>query len=94
MSHDKPMEFEAGEKSNYNRTNFYYIQTLTEKIDAKSIEDSIKQHAVIPHKLVNTNFGGEFDIVLGRATKYEGTTYGNKRVMNNAPPTITMQQMV
>jgi CubicO group peptidase (beta-lactamase class C family) len=83
---DKPMEFEVGSKSSYNQTNFYYIQKLVEKFDASSIESSIKQNAIIPHKLTSTNFGGEFDIVLGRATRYKGTTSGNKRVVSNDPP--------
>jgi CubicO group peptidase (beta-lactamase class C family) len=83
---DKPMEFEVGSKSSYNQTNFYYIQKLVEKFDTLSIEGSIKQNAIIPHKLTSTNFGGEFDIVLGRATRYKGTTSGNKRVVSNDPP--------
>ncbi|MCJ8294368.1 MAG: beta-lactamase family protein [Colwellia sp.] len=83
---DKSMEFEAGTKSSYNQTNFYYIQKLVEKFDALTIESSIKQHALIPHKLAHTNFGGEFDIVLGRATRYKGTTSGNKRVVSSSNP--------
>jgi CubicO group peptidase (beta-lactamase class C family) len=83
---DKSMEFEAGTKSSYNQTNFYYIQKLVEKFDSLSIESSIKQHALVPHKLAHTNFGGEFDIVLGRATRYKGTTSGNRRVVSNDPP--------
>jgi D-alanyl-D-alanine carboxypeptidase len=83
---DKPMEFEPGTKSSYNQTNFYYIQKLVEKFDALSIESSIKQHALIPHKLTHTNFAGEFDIVLGRAARYNGTASGDKRVVSNDPP--------
>lgn len=83
---DEAMEFEAGTKSSYNQTNFYYIQKLIEKFDAKDLESSIKQHATIPHTLVNTNFGGEFDVVLGRATRYEGSNHVSKRVMRNDPP--------
>ncbi len=83
---DKLMEFEASTKSSYNQTIFYYIHKLVEKFDALSIESPIKQHALISHKLVHTNFAGEFDIVVGRAARYKGTISENKRVVSNDPP--------
>ena len=83
---NKPMEFEVGTKSSYNQTNFYYVQKLIEKFDAASLKETIGTNVITPFGLTKTSFGGEFDIILGRATRYEGTKNGNKRVMRNDPP--------
>ncbi|WP_164078364.1 serine hydrolase domain-containing protein [Alteromonas facilis] len=83
---DEPMAFISGTQSRYNQTNFYYIQKLVEKFDQRSLEDSITENAILPYKLVSTHFGGEFDVINGRATRYEGAASGIKRVMRNDPP--------
>ena len=83
---NKPMEFATGTKTGYNQTNFYYMQKLIEKFDSSTLEETITTNMIVPLGLDNTSFGGEFDVIEGRATRYEGSKNGNKRVMRNDPP--------
>lgn len=82
----EPMEFPVGTLSRYNQTNFYYIQKLIERFEKKDLVESIGLSVIEPQELESTSFGGEFDVVSGRATRYGNTPHGFKRIMRNDPP--------
>lgn len=65
-----PLRFKAGEKFNYNATNYLLIQKLIERYGASTFEEFIKKNQFDIAKMGRTTFGNSFDVVDNKSPTY------------------------
>jgi CubicO group peptidase (beta-lactamase class C family) len=75
----KPNEFSPGEKWVYNQTGYMLAKWIIELKSGKSWEEFAKERIFVPSGMSSTSFGGLRDIVMKRATIYEGHPKKGKR---------------
>jgi CubicO group peptidase (beta-lactamase class C family) len=70
---DLPLEFQPGEKWNYNNTGYYLLGTIIEKIAGQSYSDFLQEHIFGPLGMSATRVNDMREIVPNRATGYAWT---------------------
>jgi CubicO group peptidase (beta-lactamase class C family) len=65
-----PMEFEEGEKTSYNQTNYVLLGQIIEKISGKPFEEFVKEHQFTPAEMKLANFGDSRDVIPNKAPTY------------------------
>jgi len=75
---NKAFEFETGRTNRYNQTNFLLLKMVIEKITGKTYLSVAKSRMIDKLNLKNIQYGGEYDIIQGRARAYKSTPSGLK----------------
>ncbi len=65
-----PLQFKAGEKFNYNATNYLLIQKLIEKYAKCPFENFVEKHQFDIAEMERTSFGNSYDIVENKSPTY------------------------
>jgi len=73
---DKAFEFETGSTNSYNQTNYLLLKMVIEKVTGKDYLSVSTSRMIDKLNLKNTQFGGEYDIIPGRARTYQSTPRG------------------
>lgn len=65
-----PLRFKAGEKFNYNATNYLLIQKLITKYGERPFEDFVRENQFKVAQMQTTVFGNSFDVVDNKSPTY------------------------
>lgn len=65
-----PMEFEEGEKTSYNQTNYVLLGQIIEKLSGKRLEEFVKERQFVPAGMTLAGFGDSRDVIPNKAPTY------------------------
>lgn len=65
-----PLQSEAGEKFNYNATNYYILQNIIEKYSATNFEKFVSKHQFDVVKMKHVYYGNSYDVVENKCPTY------------------------
>lgn len=68
---DLPLEFEPGEKWNYNNTGYYLLGLVIEKVSGKSYAEFLAERIFKPVGMTTARVNDQFEIIPSRATGYD-----------------------
>lgn len=66
----EPLQFKAGERFNYNATNYLLIQKLIEKYGGMNYERFLIEKQFDPAGIKNISFGNSFDVAKDKSATY------------------------
>ena len=73
---DLPLEFEPGEKWNYNNTGYYLLGLVIEKASGKSYGEFLAERIFKPLGMTTARVNHQFEIIPDRATGYDNRSNG------------------
>ena len=76
LASSQPFVFETGTSTRYTQTNYLLLGLLIEELTDQPFVDAITARMIEPSRLQSTVYGGEFDIIPGRATMYRASPDG------------------
>jgi CubicO group peptidase (beta-lactamase class C family) len=79
---DKPPEFAPGEKASYNRSGYYLLGVIIERVSGKSYEDFLRENIFTPLGMTGTGYDRHSRVIKNRAAGYEQEPDGT---LINAP---------
>ncbi len=68
-----PLRFKAGEKSEYNQTNYVLLGQIIDLLSGKLFTEFFQQGQFIPAGMKQTCFGDSYDVIGGMAQSYSFT---------------------
>ncbi|HKQ38031.1 MAG TPA: serine hydrolase domain-containing protein [Verrucomicrobiae bacterium] len=68
---DLPLEFEPGDKWNYNNTGYYLLGLVIEKVSGKSYGEFLAERIFKPIGMTTARVNHQFEIIPDRATGYD-----------------------
>ena len=75
---NEPMEFDPGEKWNYNNSGYIILGHIIEKISGKPYAEFITENIFQPLKMENSYYGSQSKLIKNRASGYSPTEDGFK----------------
>jgi len=84
-----PMEFPAGERFNYNQTNYALLGKIIDKLSGKPFAEIFKEKQFQIAGMSNTGFGDSRDVIPNMAQTYryvknlDGQKFGEDKLTNN-----------
>jgi CubicO group peptidase (beta-lactamase class C family) len=75
---NEPMEFDPGEKWNYNNSGYIILGHIIEKISGRSYAEFIAENIFQPLKMENSYYGSQSKLIKNRASGYSPTEGGFK----------------
>ena len=73
---DQPFQFEPGSATRYTQTNYLLLKQIIEKVTGHDFVQVVTEGTLAPLGLKHVRYGGEHDLVPGRATSYRGSPKG------------------
>ena len=67
---DEPMDFDPGEKWQYNNSGYIVLGYIIEKVSGKSYADFISDNIFVPLKMNNSYYGSQSNLIKKRASGY------------------------
>lgn len=78
-----PLRFEAGEKSDYNQTNYVLLGQVIDLLAGKPFTEYFRQQQFVPAGMTQTCFGDSYDVIPGMVQPYS-FTYNRNGVWKRA----------
>lgn len=75
-----PLEYEAGEKFNYNATNYYILQRIIEKCSSTKFEDYVRKNQFDIVGMKQIYYGNSYDVIKNKSPTY--SFYTQEKVTN------------
>jgi D-alanyl-D-alanine carboxypeptidase len=73
---DMPLEFEPGQRWNYNNTGYYLLGLVIEKVSGKSYGEFLASRIFGPLGMTTARVNHQFEIIPNRATGYDNRSNG------------------
>jgi CubicO group peptidase (beta-lactamase class C family) len=73
---DLPLEFEPGERWNYNNTGYYLLGLVIEKVSGQPYADFLGARIFKPLGMTTARVNHQFEIIANRATGYDNRSNG------------------
>lgn len=87
LSKGKPLEFNPGERWNYNNTGYVMLGAIIEKVSGQTYEEFIKTHIFTPLGMNHSHYGSSERVIPRRIPGYQK---GNDGIIN--APYLSMTQ--
>lgn len=67
---NEPMEFDPGEKWNYNNSGYIILGYIIEQVSGKTYEEFISENIFVPLEMKNSHYGSKTKLIPNRASGY------------------------